>query len=389
MKISQNLAKKIYWLFLLFLGFSLLLPIGVAAEKMVQKDVFISDEVFDNVYFAAGENVNINAQFNDDVYVAGSNVVISGVIEGDLLVAGANLVINAEIKGDLRALGATVRLNNKISKNATIGAADLTLTEEAEIGKNLIFGAGNVNLESKINKNLYGGGGNILLNNQVGGNVYLGVDPEGSLVLYPQTDIAGNLEYTATNKADLKPGAQIGQEERFSQMDRKTAQDFKAMSFKGFGVAFWLISLLGALLVGFVLVYIFKDFINQTQKIFTEKIAWSMLIGFIYLIVTPIALIIIAVTMIGLPLALIAGALYVISLYLSKIFVGIYIGDKLIRSLFKKEKFNLVWAMVLGVIVVYLLLAIPILGLLIRLLVCVWGLGVLLIIIKGKLNFAD
>lgn len=370
-------------------------PLTVTAENETG-DIFLPQgTVYENVFFAAGNNLNINGQMKDDVYLAGANVNVSGVIEGDLIAAGANVIIDAEVKGNLRVAGSTVSIKGNVGKNVTVAAANLTIDKNVQIGKNLIFGGANVTLEGKVAKNVYGGGANIILNNEIGGSAYLNVDTEGALILYPNTNIHGNLEYTAAKKVDLQQGARIQQQEIFKQLEKESPKDvpFKEFPFKSFFKAFfwlkWLVGLLGTLVVGMVLVSLFKDFTEKTESVFDKQVLWYFLIGLVVLIVTPIALLILGVTLIGLPLAMILGALYLVALYLAKIFVAIYLGEKIITVINKAKEVKLVWSMVVGVVVLYVLFLIPLVGLLAKLAAILWGLGVLAVVIKKQLNLGN
>lgn len=395
MKINLKLASKrrISYCFIfsiilvvLFLSTSVILAASDNDEDLVNEDILLPEEtVYEDVLFAAGENVNISGQMKDDVYLAGANVIVSGIVEGDIIAVGAHIVIEAEVKGNIRAAGASVIIKGNVEKNLTVFGADLSIEKDVEIGKNLIFAGGNVIINGKINKNLYGAGGNLVLNSEILGNAYLGVDPEGKLTLLPQTNIYGNLEYTASQTAELKPGAQIQQQEKFSQIKQKTSADPQNILKSIFWFA-WFVMLLGTLVVGLVVVSLFKDFTLKVNKVVEKNVLFYILKGLVFLIITPIALIILAATIIGLPLAFILGALYFITLYLAKIFIGVYLGDKIIKLFNKSKEIQLIWSMILGVVVLYILFAIPFLGMLIKLVVCLWGVGVLLTIFKKQLN---
>lgn len=390
MRIIQILAIKRLAVVFLLLAAILSFPFSVKAENEIG-DIFLPQgTVHNDIFFAAGNNLNINGQMKDDVYLAGANVNVSGVMEEDLIVVGANVVIEAEVKGNLRVAGASVTIKGNVGKNVTVAAADLTIDKNVQIGKNLIFGGANAKINGKVNKNLYGGGANLILNGEIGGSAYLQVDPEGSLVLYPEANINGNLEYTAMNKANLQPGAKIGQQQKFSQLEKETpkAPPFKAL----FGAFFWLrwlVGLLGTLVVGMVLVSLFKDFTETAESIFDKQVLWYFLLGFVVLIVTPIALLILGITLIGLPLAMILGALYLIALYLAKIFVAIYLGEKIITVINKAKEVKFIWSMVVGTVVLYLLFLIPFVGLLAKLAATLWGLGVLAVVIKKQLKLGN
>ena len=382
MKIYLKLAKK--FSFLIVLSAFLFLPSASILAKQDGASIYIPEGlVYENVFFAAGENININAEMKDDLYLAGANVVINGPVEGDIIAVGSNVIINSEVGGNLRVAGGSVTIKSKVVKNVTVAGGMVTIAKEAEIGKNLLVAGGVVEINGKINKNVYGAGGQVILNSEISGSAYLSIDPEGGLILYPETTIAGNLEYSASQTAEIKTGAKIGNEEKFSQWEKKgqVAPDVAVLKWLG-----WLIMLLGVIIVGLVVVTLFKDLTLKTQKIIDKKILISILKGLVYIIVTPVVLIILSVTLIGLPLAFILGVLYFVILYVSKIFVAVFVGDRIIKFFNKNKEVQLIWSMIAGLIVLCILFVIPYVGWLIKLIVCLWGLGVLMSIIKKELN---
>ncbi len=389
MGISLKLVKKLKFIILLFiLGLLLFNPQSavLADQEGIWGNGTIylpEDLVYENIFFAAGENININAEMKDDVYLAGANVVINGPVEGDIIAIGSNVVINAEVKGNLRVAGSSVTIKGNVIKNVTAAGGMITVDSKAEIGRNLLIAGGIVEINGKVNKNLYGAGGQVILNNEISGSAYLSIDPEGKLILYPETNVAGNLEYTARQTADIKTGAKIGNEEKFSQWQKKQKMTPNVAVLKWLA---WLVMLLGTIIAGLVLVTLFKELILKSQKIIDKKVLISILKGFVYLIVTPFVLIILAITLIGLPLAFILGALYFIFLYISKIFVAVFVGEKIIKFFNKKQEAQLIWSMIAGLVVLFILFSIPYFGWLIKLTVCLWGLGVLMSVIKNKLN---
>jgi len=385
MKINLKLAKKIF--FCVFLFSFLLIPLTVSKASQIRaNNIYLPDDLsINDVFVAAGNNININASINDDLYLAGANIVVSGPVEGDIIAVASNLVINSEVKGNVRAIGGTLIINGKIGKNVTVAAGNLTINKEAEIGRNLFLAGGIVEIDGKINGNLHGAAGTLILNSQILGNAYLTIDPSGDLILYPEANIYGNLEYSASQPAEFLSGAKVQKEEKFSQWQKQPKASLKT-KLNGFIFAFWLAAFLGALLVGLIFITLFKDFILKAQKNVDKNILFSVLRGLAYLIVTPVILIILIATVIGLPLALILGALYFIVLYLGTILIGIYLGDRIIKLFNKKKEPVMLWSMILGVAIIYLLYAIPFIGWLIKLIIILWGLGVLVEALKKDLK---
>jgi hypothetical protein len=96
----------------------------------------------------------------------------------------------------------------------------------------------------------------------------------------------------------------------------------------------------------------------------------------VVLCVAPIALLIAALTLVGLPIALIGGALYLTALYLAGIVVAALIGVSLVRP--KSEGLrDFGVALLVGVLILTVATHIPVVGVLLRVVVVLVGLGLL------------
>ena len=94
------------------------------------------------------------------------------------------------------------------------------------------------------------------------------------------------------------------------------------------------------------------------------------------LLVAPIALLIAALTLVGLPIALIGGAIYLTALYLTGIVVAALIGVSLVRP--KSEGLrDFGVALLVGVLILTVATHIPVLGVILRIVVALVGLGLL------------
>ncbi|MFC2048582.1 hypothetical protein ACFLSK_04055, partial [Chloroflexota bacterium] len=122
----------------------------------------------------------------------------------------------------------------------------------------------------------------------------------------------------------------------------------------------------------------------RRMKAITESIRtrpWPSLgWGAVILFATPIAALIVCVTVIGLPLGLITLALYAIAIYLTQLFVGLLIGQLIIGAFRGVEtKAALVGALALGLAILSLLKLIPYVGFFIGLAAILFGLGAILV----------
>ncbi|MBU0598046.1 hypothetical protein KKF61_03555 [Patescibacteria group bacterium] len=160
--------------------------------------------------------------------------------------------------------------------------------------------------------------------------------------------------------------------------------------YKNFINSYWiyaiLVSLFGLLLVGTVIISLFPKPVRKITDNLPSQLGMKILYGILFLIVIPIAAILLFVTAIGAPLAIIAIIIYALILYISKIFAGLWLGQKIIVWLKKNtdnpDRIPLIWTMILGTTLVYLLSLISIIGNLISLFIAVWFLGTLWVELK-------
>jgi len=396
-----KLNKKRFFLFsgllivIIFLT-TLSLASGASIEDS-KRNVYISEEeIIESNFIQVGNTIDFNGQAQKDVIVAGGTINITGPVKGDVLVTGGTVRILGDVTGNVRSMGGTIEINGKVGKNVNAFGGVVIIREDAEIGWDVLIFAGSIEIRGKVGGDIKGGGSNVILANEVGGNVDLKIDTEDNeksyLVLYPTTDIGGNLTYTSLRKAEIKEGAKIAGETIYkSTISPIVSIENTSGIFSFMGKIFLMgkiLALLGLLIIGLIIILLAR----KTSKTIGEKMIekpWTSLgWGAVYLIVTPVILILVAITVIGIPLSLIALAVYIISLYLTKIFVGIILGQKLLKWASKKQEVSLVWAMILGVVVFYILTNLPFIGWIISLLGVCWALGAMVEIKKQILKQA-
>ena len=114
------------------------------------------------------------------------------------------------------------------------------------------------------------------------------------------------------------------------------------------------------------------------------KVGASLGWGILALLLTPLIVIILLITIIGIPLSLILLALWLIALFVSKILVGILIGRSLLNNFWLEKKDSLILAMIIGIVITYLIFALPIIGFPVSLLAVLWGLGGIFMALKKQ-----
>jgi len=316
---------------------------------------------------ASGQSPRVSDSVAGDAMLAGRELEFGGVTEGDYLGAGADQRVGGRIHGTLRAAGRNVRVTAAVDRNVTIAAGTVELDSSAAIGKNAYLCGGTVRVDAAVLGTLHVTGGRVTLNGPVAGDVDV---TAGDLVLGPKTVIGGALRYRVERgKFQRDPAARIaGPVTALPPMAKRSGSHF-----------FRVVWALSFLVVGAVLVWLFPRITADAAEIVPARPGRAALIGLAWIVVGPIAIILIACTLIGIPLALIAAAVYGIFLYVGRLTVAIWLGKRLLGARTHEGHRGALANFALGALLMILIRFIPVIGPLVILVATVIGLGALLL----------
>jgi len=345
-----------------------------------------SGEVVNDDLYIAGGDIVIDGTVNGDVFAVARSITINGRVNGGVSFAGQTGTVNGEITNGLRFGGESIVVNGSIGRDLVVGGAQLTVSSTGQIDGGLIFGAGTVKADGSVGGSILGGGGEVTLANNVGGDITLSVD---RLTITSSANIQGDLKYTSPNEASIQSGATISGDISHLIPERPDeAEAAKGIMAGILGAAAWkILSYVMIFIIGMILILIAQKRITIMQMAI-QKSPWQTLgWGALILIATPIAAVIVMITVIGLPLGIISLLLWGIVLYLSQIPVALLLGRLIIRQNRELDSTGImIGALALGLLVLFVLRLIPVIGWIVGLLVIVFGLGTLITSI-GTMRF--
>ena len=297
--------------------------------------------------FAGCERITVEGEVLDDVITGCRVLTVTGVVGDNVIGFAQTIIIDGEVKGDVLAFGGVVRITERarINGNVYVGAGDFRF-EGGHIGGFLRGGAGDANLEGRVE-------GKVEL--EVG-DIYFGPD------------------YFAKGGTILKLHQAIEEYEiEHMPKDLEVIVKHEDMFVSG---AFFLWSLVALLIVGMVIVALFKNFSKDYLTFTKTGLGKSIGYGVLLLILTPLAIGILAVLILTIPISLILLAAYLVLLYISIAFAALYVGDYIL-SFFRKETTNngLFLSMLVGVVIVSLLCHVPFIGALFGFFIISFGMG--------------
>jgi hypothetical protein len=127
---------------------------------------------------------------------------------------------------------------------------------------------------------------------------------------------------------------------------------------------------------GLVLLLIAPGFFYDVTNA-CKKVGPTSGLGVLFLLATPVAAILVCVTVVGIPIGIAALFLYAITIYSAQVFVGSWLGERILGTAVGFGP--TLGRLALGLGIIRLMRLIPYLGTLVGAIVVVWGLGALVL----------
>lgn len=390
----------------------------------------------------SGETVIIQAEevIPDDLYITAQTIVIDGTVQGDVVAAGAQMTINGTIEGDLLAMGQTIIINGRLADDVRVAAAAVQFGPNARIGDDTLaaassieqqaggtiggdadFFAGQALLAGSIAGGLEGGFGGLELRGTIDKDVRVGVGTGDGFVMQnmPGTGIGvpavrsgltvastarlgGQLEYTSRDVGTVDTQARVGQLTHIpvAPTATETTASMALSLLRRFAVLF----LTGALLLWLTPRWI-ETLASTLRTRPLPSLGWGTA-GFVgvlgFAILMPVAAILLMVLLAWLTLggvatvtgiatiAVVTGVMAGFALlvsYVAQIVTGLVAGRFILTSVGVRQAAEARYGpLAFGVALYVLLRAVPYLGTFLALAVTLFGLGVVVAWLIGKMS---
>jgi putative zinc finger protein len=321
---------------------------------------------------------------HDDLVVVGPSVEIDGTVDGDLIVIAQDVTVHGRVTGDILGFAQYLRVEGAVDGN--IRGLMNTLTLDGTVGKNISVVAQSVDLgsDSKIAGSATIAAGSALIDGQLGRGIVAVVDQhtsiEGSvgggttlvgdqLSIGSTAVLSGPVNFTGKEPPDVAEGSQLASPVHFEQRRNEHRRAASAAT-----IVHGVLRYGAAVLVGLLLMTILPGFFDAGLR---SAGRWSVALGvgaltiivWIFLVVASIVLL-----LIGVGAGFAAVALFFPIAYLAQIFVGAWIGGRLM-PLKTRGTGEQLGRVALGLLIIHVLMAVPILGALVSGVVGAWGIG--------------
>lgn len=340
-------------------------------------------QVIEGNHYMAFGSVVMAGTVSGDLCAAGGNVSISGKVGKDLWIAGGEITVGDSVGDDVRAAGGQVSLSGPIGGDLLCFAGNTVADSGCKVAGKVLISTGDLTWAGEAGKDLEANAGVVTLQGVVHGNANLsGAD----IVVGPGAVIEGNLVYTSAAEAKISPQAVIkGKTDHRLPPERahKPKKHFPLSTVLKI-MTFWAWSL-GSLLLGSLLLSLFPG-MGQRIEARIRTLHWAALAGFVVLALAPGVILALLLSVLGVPIGLSLLVAVLFALIASIAFAGLALGRALVELFTKKPVTAWFWPMALGVFLIQLLGLIPCVGLALKLLVAIVGVGGMYLALVGAMR---
>lgn len=327
------------------------------------------DDVIEASAYLAGSTVTVAGTVQGDLYCAGQNVNITGRVDGDVICAGQTVNVSGIVTGNVRVAGQTVTMDGPVGRSLTAFGQTITQTGSSVVNNDATLFGSVLQLAGKVGRDVVAGGENVTMSGATGRHATVTDD---QLTLTSAAVVGGDLSYTSSNTATVDTGAKVaGKTDRHDPPKEEEVKQ-NDLATKLAMAAYWF----GAMLVAGLTLLAFapRSFAATNKQMLTQG-GWALLAGLGVLIATPIVAFILMATVIALPIAFVLLFVWLSALLVAYAYAGYSLGAWIAAQ----AKWQLKWApvanLLLGMVVLWLGMLVPVIGGLLGFIALVWGLG--------------
>ena len=351
---------------LLIVLLALSLP-GFSLERRHSDIVTVrANETVEDTLLASGNIVRVEGVVNGDLLAFGGTVEVRGTVKGDLVSFAKRIVVSGTVEGSIFNLSNSLDLDGQLGHSIYGLMQSLRVNDRGRVGEGVLVGAGDVTLDGEVNRSATLYAGNADVSGSVGRTLTMAGD---NLTLTNTARIGGNLSVRVRDlkNVHIADGATITGTRDIQVRVRENR--FTHPKFYFFQ-AVWLAA---AMLVGWLGLVLFPGFVQASTHAVGS--GWRSLgLGIAILAGVPVAMIFLAITLVGLPASLMLLMAYLAAIYLAKIWVGAFLGQMLLKPA-EATKSDWMLGLLLGLLILTVVRFVPYLGGLVHFGVICVGLG--------------
>jgi cytoskeletal protein CcmA (bactofilin family) len=350
----KNSLRKITCLSaVLSIGFFMVGASTVSAESVIRTGDAVSiadDQVIEGDFYSAAGKFNLSGVVNGDAIIASSQVTINGNIDKDAVLFGGTVDVYGTIGDDLRIVSGETTIAKPVLGDVLVVGGVLHILSSASVSGDVILLTGQATIEGSVGGDILGWSDSLRIDAPVAGDVSVTVS---SLTLGEKANISGSVQYVSRELAIQAQGATI--EGELQRNDPVLPAPETSLQSALVPVLVILFSVLSWYLIS-------RKSLERVANLALSRSFKPIAIGFAAIILTPFAIVILSVSVLGMLVGIALFFLYALLLMLGIIAMPALVGQAMM-SLFNqsKKQFSLITLLV-GVSGVVIIAILPLIG---------------------------
>jgi cytoskeletal protein CcmA (bactofilin family) len=327
-----------------------------------------SNETIDGTLIVNADSVNVDGTVNGDLIVTARVVTVRGQVKGDILTFSQTFDLNGSVDGNLYGCIRWLTIRGTLERNLYAWAHSIEVASGGRVAGDAVVGTDNVRFSGALGRDVLLLGGNVQMQGNVGRDFHAEVH---NITISGPGRIAGNLTLAVKDKNDvhLDPSVTVGGKTDIRIQPRELSRYAHPKFY------FWeAVKLAAALLTGLLCAWLFPPLFRAPLNR-ASAVLKTAGVGFLVLVATPVAALILGVTLVGMPIALLTMFTWLAGLYLAKVFVGAFVGQEILKSQAGPPR-PFVLSLLLGLCIIFVATDLPYVGGVVTFLVIVLGLGI-------------
>lgn len=366
------------WIICIVMCVTLVSPMNALVIRRAESVEVSADEVIDDDLIAIAGNVDIKGSVTGNVCAFAQTVNVSGDIGGSLFIGAASSSVSPKSVQTVWAAGGNLNISGEISKNVILAGGSLNITSNAVVGKDLHAYGGSFEADGNVNGAIKGAVGKFSMAG-TSGRVKIRAD---RVKIRSTAVVSGDVSLTSESAPEIEDGAMIGGELTVREIEEEEAKPFFFAIAPLIGFLFGVIKMIvwiSKIIVGIILIALCHKYIRRIMDTFARQPWKSLGIGFLGVIVIPVAAAVFLATLVGYPISVLLLYVFSILCYVSSVVIAVILGEKIIQLFNKGKEVSLYLSFVIGMIILFVVSFIPILNFLVRIFVLLFGFGTVII----------
>lgn len=339
--------KKYLFVISLFL---VIFPVASnAAVLRAGDDVIITnDQVVEDDFYAAGEQISSSGEVRGDFYAAGATFTNNGKIDGDVVVVAGTVDIHAEVTDDVRVAAGEITIAGPVVGDLVVFGGTLEVLSTAQIGGDILFYGGEAKILGSVEGSVLGAAEKVRIDATVGKDIDMALS---ELTLGDRAEVLGDISYTSPNDLVRSQNAVV-----VGEIVKNTAPATVPVSYDSIIISFVII-LFSALILQMLL----RPQLIKMQPIWTDKVGVAGLIGLGTVILTPLLIGLMLASLLGSLVGVIALLAFIMLIFLSVSLMSVMLGILLAKHVGHMKEPHVIYTIV-GAAILQLMFFVPVVG---------------------------